>query len=135
MSKPVLVVDDDDDLRSNISDVLESEGYTVLLAANGQEALELLVAHFGKNSFPGCVLLDLMMPVMNGKEFLKTLTENYPQIFDELNIFIWTAKLLDFESLPSFTKEIGTLEKPLEISELLRVVEKCCGKKGHVGGP
>jgi CheY-like chemotaxis protein len=61
----VLVVDDDDDLAEVLSAVLESFGYVVGVARNGREALEYLRSHDGLD----VVLLDLMMPVMNGWEF------------------------------------------------------------------
>jgi CheY-like chemotaxis protein len=66
----ILVVDDDDDLRTAIRQSLEDEGYSVTEASNGREALRALAA-------PGAtidlVLLDLMMPVMSGWEFLTQL--------------------------------------------------------------
>ena len=61
----VLVIDDDADIRDSIGDILELRGYRVARAANGREALERL-----KSGPPPCViLLDLMMPVLNGWEF------------------------------------------------------------------
>ena len=67
--RTVLVVDDDYDLRETLRDVLEDEGYLVQTAANGQEALDCL--HDG--SVPEVVLVDLMMPVMDGWHFLDEL--------------------------------------------------------------
>jgi CheY-like chemotaxis protein len=62
----ILVVDDDHAIRESLSELLEDEGYHVAKATNGQEALEVL-ARVG----PPCViLLDLMMPVMDGYEFM-----------------------------------------------------------------
>lgn len=61
----VLVVDDDADIRETISLVLEDEGYVVASAANGAEALAYLRAH----PAPNVILLDLMMPVMDGTTF------------------------------------------------------------------
>jgi len=65
----VIVVDDQALFRRSIQDRLRSDGYDVVSAANGIEALELLQAAPG----PCVVLLDLMMPVMNGVEFLHAL--------------------------------------------------------------
>lgn len=64
-SKKILVVEDDKDLRDFYSELLESEGFTVLTAENGQIGLEAV-----KSQKPDIVLLDLMMPVMDGKEML-----------------------------------------------------------------
>src|SRR3954469_4026788 len=66
-SMAILVVDDDDDIRDAVQDVLESEGYKTLGACNGQEALDLLRSERDR---PSLILLDLMMPEMDGWEFL-----------------------------------------------------------------
>jgi len=63
--KTVLLVDDDYDIRSVICEVLEQEGFLVGVATNGREALTYLE----ENPVPQLILLDLMMPVMNGFEF------------------------------------------------------------------
>ena len=62
----ILVVEDDFIIRESIEMILEMEGYTVQAARNGKEALDLLV---GSPSLPCLILLDLMMPVMDGIEF------------------------------------------------------------------
>src|SRR3954471_23654673 len=61
----VLVVDDDPDILQTLALCLSTEGYRVLMAANGKEALDLL-----GNQKPACILLDLMMPVMDGWQFV-----------------------------------------------------------------
>jgi two-component system, OmpR family, response regulator CpxR len=62
----VLVVDDDDDLRTSVAEALRTEGYTVRCASNGKQALGLLF-----ELRPDIVLLDLVMPVMGGMEFME----------------------------------------------------------------
>lgn len=65
-SKPrILVVEDDFDIRDTLAQILEAEGYAVSGAANGAEALQVLA----NESAPALILLDLMMPVMNGWQF------------------------------------------------------------------
>jgi CheY-like chemotaxis protein len=68
-SPPVLVVDDDPDIRDTLRDVIEAEGFTVACASNGREALALL----GVGLRPALVVLDLMMPTMTGWELLAAL--------------------------------------------------------------
>jgi CheY-like chemotaxis protein len=68
----ILVVDDDQAIRETISEVLRDEGYEVVCAENGLQALSVL--HKGKR--PDVVLLDLMMPVMSGWEVLEQLQAN-----------------------------------------------------------
>jgi CheY-like chemotaxis protein len=64
VGRRVLVVEDDDDIRSLLAELLEEEGYEVVSAADGRQGLER--AH---EQPPHVILLDLMMPVMNGWEF------------------------------------------------------------------
>ena len=61
----VLVVDDDPDILQTLALCLSTEGYRVVMASNGQEALDILV-----REKPACILLDLMMPVMDGWQFV-----------------------------------------------------------------
>jgi CheY-like chemotaxis protein len=68
----VLVVEDDPDIRETLSEVLSAEGYDVTAAANGREALDKL----GVMHRPCMILLDLMMPVMNGWEFLRAIEQS-----------------------------------------------------------
>lgn len=65
--RPVLIVDDDDELRETFSDALRFEGHAVDCARNGEEAIVWLHEHAGGQAV---VLLDLMMPVMDGATFL-----------------------------------------------------------------
>lgn len=63
---PVLVVDDDPDIRETLREVIEAEGFPVVCAANGRAALDAL----GMGLCPSLVVLDLMMPAMSGWELL-----------------------------------------------------------------
>jgi CheY-like chemotaxis protein len=64
----ILVVDDDPEVRQSMSFFLDAKGYSVVEAENGQHALELLKR---VPRFPCLVLLDLFMPILDGREFLK----------------------------------------------------------------
>lgn len=65
-SKYILIVDDDGDMRSLVADVLGAEGFSVASVPNGLAALE----YVGEAGVPALVLMDLTMPVMDGKQFL-----------------------------------------------------------------
>ena len=67
--RTVLVVEDDRDIRETLVEALGEEGYTVMSAKNGREALDLLPAING----PFAVVLDILMPVMSGREFYETM--------------------------------------------------------------
>src|SRR5215813_15029996 len=65
----ILLIEDEVDIRTILKDALEWEGYHVYTASNGKEGMEILL----QMPAPGLILLDLMMPVMNGWEFAKAL--------------------------------------------------------------
>lgn len=121
--KLVLIIEDDRDLRDNISDCLKSEGYQVLEAENGQAGLNILTG-LSSDSLPSCILLDYMMPVMDGKTFMKTLEKNHEHNWAKIPIVLATAKgnlSSELSELP-LVKEV--LKKPMDIDNLLQIVEK-----------
>jgi two-component system, chemotaxis family, chemotaxis protein CheY len=91
----ILAVDDDVDLRESMQEILELEGYLVATASHGQHALDLL----RKGEHPQLILLDLMMPVMNGAEFLVELRAD-PQLQD-IPVLLVTAFADRAEGLPA----------------------------------
>jgi CheY-like chemotaxis protein len=114
MNHTVLVVDDDDNLRETICDMLVGEGYKALAACNGQEALSVLRA----NAPPCLILLDLMMPVMNGWEFLDA------QIKDPVLALIPVVVLSASHDPagPAVTK----ITKPVDFKTLAQAIAKYC---------
>ena len=112
-SKFVLVVDDDPSLLEVTSFVIESEGMAVETAKNGEEALALLQA----GRLPGLVLLDLMMPVMNGWEFLEVVGKD--PLLKGIPVVVLTAA-----ARPDVPGVAGVLCKPMDLKALLRVVER-----------
>ena len=87
---PVLVVDDDAAVRMLLRRILEAEGYSVVEAENGRAALERM-----SERAPGAILLDLMMPQMDGFEFLSALHER--EAWRQIPVVIVTAKDLTAE--------------------------------------
>jgi CheY-like chemotaxis protein len=114
----VLVVDDDPDLLDVTSFVIENEGMAVETARNGEEALALL----GTGRLPALVLLDLMMPVMNGWEFLAAVAND--PVLQTLPVVVLTAA-----EHSEISGARAVLSKPMDLKELLRVVER------YVRGP
>jgi CheY-like chemotaxis protein len=88
----VLVVEDDMETRYLLAEMLEAERYVSLLAANGEEAFEIL-----SRTRPHVVILDLMMPVMNGFEMLAKLRAD--RLLQGLPVLVLTAKQLTNEDL------------------------------------
>ena len=115
-TEPILVIEDNDDVRDMIAVTLELEGHRVVTASNGREALYLL--HHGVE--PCMILLDLMMPVMNGWEFQKAV-EREPQLRD-IPIVVVSATGTDVNR----TQAAAVLPKPIDVDKLLDVVEDFC---------
>ena len=112
--KRILLVDDDPTVRDSLNDVLVAEGYVVILAENGQQALDL-----AKKLPMDLVLLDLNMPVKNGWDTFEQLTREDPL----LPIIIATAR--PNQLFTALNAGAGALlEKPMDIPTLLRVMEK-----------
>src|SRR5690349_4088262 len=70
---PVLVVEDDADIRESVCQILEDEGFPTVGACNGKEALATLRT---MEPLPRLILLDLMMPIMNGWEFYELISRD-----------------------------------------------------------
>jgi CheY-like chemotaxis protein len=115
----VMVVEDDKDSREMLCDYLGRHGYRAVSAANGLEALELLdeVANL-------CViLLDLMMPIMNGWEFRDR--QRTHGRFAEVPVVLLTAHAPS-SSASSAISVARVLTKPVDLREILKVVEGYC---------
>src|SRR5688500_12674666 len=115
----VLIVEDDIDIRDALSQILEEEGYTVATAANGQEALDVLRS----GPPPRLILLDLMMPVMNGWQF-RAEQRNDPALAS-IPVVVISADT----HIGDKASQIGVQEffrKPIEISGLLNTMQKYC---------
>jgi two-component system chemotaxis response regulator CheY len=76
MDKRVLLVEDDLDLRDIVQDILETEGYDVIPAAHGRQALEYLRTTRSGDDAPALVILDLTMPMVSGWEVLDAILDD-----------------------------------------------------------
>ncbi len=114
----VLIVDDDFALRDALCAALEGEGFAVAAVSNGQEALDYLRS----GARPSLVLLDLMMPVMNGWEFRAQQRQD-PQLADIPVIVLSAFARSGDEEL----RGIGQfLRKPFQLADLLAAVRSYC---------
>jgi CheY-like chemotaxis protein len=112
----VLIVEDDDAIREIIHQSLEFEGYQTLLASNGSEALNILCE--GKKVC--LILLDMMMPLMNGWEFLKEYQNK--ESIRHIPVIILTAFNIEKKDLPV----VAILKKPIDLENLCQQVEQYC---------
>ena len=116
--KTLLLVEDEEDIRESLRALLRDEGYDVQTAANGKEAIDALRAAVNP---PALILLDLMMPVMSGNEFLERL-HHEPNRASVPGVILTAAK-----NLPASRPTAGRLDKPLDIETLLECVKQHCG--------
>jgi CheY-like chemotaxis protein len=114
--KLVLVVDDDLYIRESMSDLLDSKGYSVLQAENGQEALEVLKSTM---RFPSVVVLDLAMPIMDGRVFLKLRARD--PILRGIPVIVVSGNFQSGDPLEGID---GYLSKPVNVDHLLDIIDR-----------
>ncbi len=112
----ILVVEDDSDIRNALVDMLESEGYHAESAENGKEALDLLHTIHK----PCLVLLDMMMPIMNGREFLDAIVKD--SYLAPIPVLVVSA----IADRTTTKGAIGFVKKPVDIDTVLKVVNQYC---------
>lgn len=117
--RAVFIVEDDADVREMLAQALELEGYSVSAAVNGQDALDKL-----RTESPPCViLLDLMMPIMNGWQFLAI------QATDPALAAIPVVVLSGDATLDTKAQSLGAagyMRKPISIDTLFTTVKRYC---------
>ena len=116
----ILVIEDDHDIRVSVRNVLEDEGYTVITVTNGRTALDVLERAAAVGDLPRLIILDLMLPVMDGWHFADRLRED-PQL-GSLPILIMSA----YEDPPPPKGVVGFVKKPVDVETLLRCVSESC---------
>ena len=107
------MVDDEADAREALAELLEQYGYSVISAANGRQALDYL----HNSAPPAVVILDLMMPVMNGWEFLEQQSRD-PALLD-IPVIVLTATPPQHQ-----LRAKAILQKPIEFDSLVRLVQR-----------
>ncbi len=118
--KSVLIVEDDPDVRESLYEILEDEGYLPLVASNGQEGLDRLREAVKK---PCLVLLDMMMPVMDGWAF-RSAQRSDPEIAS-IPVVLLTAHA-NVEQAAEQMNAAGFLKKPIGVEHLLSTVARYC---------
>jgi CheY-like chemotaxis protein len=121
---PVLVVDDSAEAREAVRALLELDGYPVTEAADGREALEMLVGDCRNQ--PCLIVLDLEMPLMTGWELLSVL-QTYHRL---AAIPVLVVSAYDRGSVPQTASLAGYFQKPYAARQLLRKVRECARRVG-----
>ena len=113
---PILIIEDDKDIQEMVKAALEMEGYHVYTANNGKEGLEVL-----RNiPTPALILLDIMMPVMDGHQFIIAMKS------DPALTAIPVAIVSAYWDRATTTPAIGIINKPIDLDNLLSKVTEWC---------
>lgn len=121
MAAPVLLVDDDDALRTSLREFLELDGFVVVPARDGREALDLLRS----GELPTLILLDFMMPVMNGSQFLAVKRRD-PRLC-HIPVVILSAWTREWPGQAMGVEHV--LSKPIDPERLLELMNRYCERK------
>jgi CheY-like chemotaxis protein len=127
MEHLVLVVDDDRDIRDSLIETLEDHGYQASGASNGVEALAMLKT----SPRPCLILLDLMMPVMDGRGFREEQLKN--PAWADIPVVVISA----YSNVEAQAEElaVGFVRKPVSTRPLIDVVRRyCAGESSPSGG-
>lgn len=109
----ILIIDDDDAIRKSIASVLELEGYSTSSASDGKQALEMIRA----GQIPDIILLDMMMPVMNGWAFLDFLRANANTA--QIPVVVVSA----FAESAKSVRPHAFVPKPVQLKALLNTIQ------------
>jgi CheY-like chemotaxis protein len=115
---PILIVDDNFHALEALAAYVEAKGYGALRARHGGEALDLLE----RGLRPGMLLVDVLMPVMNGIELAEKLHRS--ETLSQIPLVMMTAQL--DEPLP--TGALAMLQKPVDTASLMALIAKHCGR-------
>lgn len=116
MHKPILIIEDNAAVVDTLKSVLELEGFTVFTASNGAEGIQQLV----KIGSACVILLDMMMPVMNGWHFLDYQRSN-PE-YANIPVVVISA----FSEIARSVKPDDFIPKPVKLDVLLEKVQRYC---------
>jgi DNA-binding response OmpR family regulator len=120
--KNVMIVDDDPDIVYSLKELFENHGFQVTTAENGRSCLLEL-----EKGFQGIIILDLMMPIMDGVETIKKMTID--GFIDQNTIIVLTAKRIqgdEFNEIYPYINDFIT--KPFDINALLQTVKKIASR-------
>jgi two-component system response regulator MprA len=118
----VLVVEDEEMIRDSVIEFLDDQGFEAFGASDGREALDKLT---NGQPLPCLILLDLMMPVMDGRAFRERQLQD-PELA-EIPVLVFSA----YQDVAVTANELGVagyLAKPVDLSRLLRLIQQSCSR-------
>ena len=115
--KTIMIIEDEPTIRELLTRILELEGYATVSAGDGRAAIELL----SEIEKPDLILVDNLMPVMSGTEFLKALAD------DHVMVTIPVAMVSAYSEPESVGHARAFIKKPIDLDALLKFVKEWCG--------
>lgn len=122
--KKILTVDDDESIRDSMTDMLELEGFEAVWAKNGRVAIDYLMA-IPETELPDLVLLDYMMPVMNGKDFFQEKIK-HPRLAN-IPVVMMTANGNLVNVMDNVETAGGYMSKPMDYETVVKMVKHFIG--------
>lgn len=120
MKRKVCIIDDDEDVRDVVAYALEDDGFEVIPFENPEDA----IASFEESGqYPGFILLDYLMPRMNGADFIRKIRSEYKDTLGKIPCAMSTANGQIDEKLPA---DVLNLPKPMDLDHLLDLVRDNC---------
>lgn len=116
----LLIIEDDPYINESLQELMEMEGYQVSSAKNGKEGLDYLLKS-ESNELPHIIMLDLMMPIMDGFMFRQEQAKH--EKISDIPVMVMTAHG-NSEQLQDQVRAQAFIKKPLDINQILQVAEK-----------
>ena len=124
----ILVIDDDDLVRTAVQQMLENKGFDVVVAAQGQHALRIL-----DNGNFDAIVVDIFMPDMDGLETIRAFRERSPEIaivaMSGTKFYEGTASAPDFLLMATKLGANASLRKPFRSRDLVATIESCLASR------
>jgi CheY-like chemotaxis protein len=118
----VLIVEDDPAIRMALSEALQDEGFDVAAAANGRQALDRLRTA----PLPSAIVLDLMMPVMDGWDFRNAQLQD--PTLKQIPVVVVTAAGFSVDTVRTQFGDVTLVPKPVEFFDLVSALERACDR-------
>jgi two-component system nitrogen regulation response regulator GlnG len=128
MTKKIFIIDDDQDVREIMQYALQSEGYRVEVFENAHIALDILT-DLPPRDLPSLLIVDYMMPVMDGITFINKINEEYPLTIGTIPV-AFTSAMGELSESVTLPRGVVTLQKPMDLDELIALVT--ASTSGHL---
>ena len=129
MTNHILVIDDNEDVRTLIQLALQAEGFDVSVASNGHDGMSLL-----RKQFADVVVTDILMPEQDGIETIAELRRDFPDVKIIAISGALSATGFDYLRVPIQLGAARILRKPFDIQELVGAIQELVSTKDEPGG-